>query len=131
MSTRLFRFAKSDLKFAMLAKDSQNMFDVAIGAFHLQQCVEKSLLFVLSVCGVSTAHTHNIVELLSKLPSNQTVLSDDLLDGIRGFAKRLTSWESDKYKYDSIHVPLDSYLSALNLVSEMVSEIERYVNRHS
>jgi len=100
---RLFKSALLDYKAAKTiynAPYNDEMF-LNNAAYHLQQCVEKTVKGALECVGVTVHNTHRIVKLLEMVSNNGANLT--VTEWVDNHAEMLSSWEAEtRYNMDFV-----------------------------
>ena len=131
MSVKTFDSAKNCLKWAKLMINSDDEFDLKQSAYNIQQCVEKTLKFLLNDVGVTPKKTHDISVLLSQLPENYDSIDEEVVLKVYSFAPSLTEWEA-KTRYDEDYLVARRFvLYGLELASELVGVVDTYIETHT
>lgn len=121
--------ALADLRSAESGINTGDEYDLQVAAFHIQQCVEKSLKQIITDCGNNYTKTHEIASLIAQVPKWQTIVSQDMLDSIARDEALLSKWERVT-RYDDPYMAtrslvLELYDKVLNFYEEVVAGLQR------
>lgn len=121
--------ALADLRAAKYGINTGDEYDLQVAAFHLQQCVEKTLKQTITDCGGNYAETYEIASLIAQVLKWQTIVSQDMLESIARDEALLPKWEWAT-RYDDPYMAtrslvLELYDKVLNFYEEVVAGLHR------
>lgn len=126
MPSEMYRLAAFDLKNAKWNMTQADDIAPRFAAYHVQQCVEKTLKQALRLYGVNYTKTHAILELVDMLPDTQEIFSQSVLDLIELRGSRLTDWSAKSRYAEGYMVKRSTVEQAIELAELALSELQTY-----
>ena len=113
----------ADLKSARLVLEDNDELLIPIGAYHLQQAIEKLLKFKINLKGKRYPPTHN----LQKLLDDCDLYSIGYPDWIKENISTLNEWATRTRYDDSLDISLTTVQNILSKTEELFREVENTI----
>ena len=118
--------AECDLKWATKMCESEDMYDLKLCSYHIQQCAEKALVHYAGVVENNALRTHDIKHILNSIDSTDT-LSKDILGDVKSLANTLYEWEANSRYNEKFLITQRFCKFAIEVVSDLLEEIKEAV----
>lgn len=107
--------------------NSGDEYDLCNAAYNVQQAVEKLIKTALSQLGVTYSYSHRIEDLMAKLPTNQIIFDDDLVEKICDKAASLSEWKANT-RYGEGYFVVRMYVEkCLKLAEQLAEALDAYL----
>lgn len=128
MKPELWFLADSDLRSAKWGLNTGDEYDLRLAAYHVQQCVEKTLKSYLKEWGIPHVKTHDLMTLLARIPVGHEGISDDTFDSVVDKATTLSDWEGNTRYTEGYSVIRSQVVRYWELAEQLHLEVGMYLD---